>query len=102
MGNGVYGRLYAEPRADLDARIEERRGIVERYEAASALAARRRRSVASYEERTLGGDRQTVDHRLRSRLNRIAEETEARHEGARVSVVHRLGKEAWVSVSSMR
>ncbi|MHC5114556.1 MAG: hypothetical protein ACYTGP_09035 [Planctomycetota bacterium] len=69
-----YVRVYAGPRDEIEAQISDVQSAVDQY--ASALDGRKvlDRRVQAYVNRTLGGDRETVDHRLRTRLNRIAEE----------------------------
>ena len=69
----AVGRMYVQPRDRMETGIEEQRARVVRYTDALDRAASLGSSIQSYVDRTLGGDDETVDHRLRSRLNRIAE-----------------------------
>lgn len=60
------------PRAELRADIEDLEGTLARFRAAdpeSIRAERRRREIAGL---TLGGNREIVDHRVRTRLNLLA------------------------------
>lgn len=66
--------LYFDRRAGLRQRIEALTADVERYSAAAGEHPDIRRAIDGYADRTLGPDLQTVDHQLRSRLNRIGEQ----------------------------
>ena len=47
---------------------------VEQYQAGVRNAVGIERDIQAFANRTLGGDLESVDHRLRARLNRIAEQ----------------------------
>ena len=70
---GAAGRLYGGPRDHLRGALEEAEARVDRYTGALERATRVAESIQSFVDRTLGADVETVDHHLRSRLNRIAE-----------------------------
>jgi hypothetical protein len=67
-------RTYFTPRAKLVSDIESVRAAVTDYRAALDRRAWLDAQLRSYVDRSLGADVETVDHRLRTRLNRIAEE----------------------------
>lgn len=67
-------QMYFAPRAEHLDRIEQLQSRVAEYRRTLDLQPRQQSQVASIVERTLGHDVESVDHRLRSRLNRIAEE----------------------------
>ena len=69
-------RLYAAPRAELHAEIEKLDGAVASYRKQLDDDFRVQESLRATADRTLGADVETVDHRLRTRLNRIAEAIE--------------------------
>jgi len=73
----LYGgvkRVYVSPRAELASKVEEASRRLAGYEQAMGDVARVQEELQRFADRTLGGDQETVDHRLRTRLNRIAEE----------------------------
>ncbi len=70
---GATGRLYGGPRARLRGAIEETGARVNRYAGALERATEVAGAIQSFVDRTLGADLETVDHHLRTRLNRIAE-----------------------------
>jgi hypothetical protein len=61
------------PRAELSAEIADVRTAVENYSNGLRRSTDVVASIRDYASRTLGADVETVDHRLRTRLNRIAE-----------------------------
>ncbi len=65
---------YLEPKKALEQRIVLLTGQVEQFDKGVEDHARVLEALRRLAERTLGGDPETVDHRLRSRLNRIGEE----------------------------
>lgn len=65
---------FLEPRADLEERRVKLNGEVARYRTGSDDHVRVTAALRAYVDRTLGGDLETVDHELRTRLNRIGEE----------------------------
>lgn len=70
-----YG--WYKPRADvLHDELESARERVEGYRSTLDRNPRLQRQFDELVTRTLGGDVETVDHRLRTRLNRIAEQLE--------------------------
>lgn len=74
VGRSVVMRAVVAPRAEAVERIDALRRNIEvarRAENEAPEAKARLRSIAA---QTLGADAETVDHRLRTRLNRIAEE----------------------------
>lgn len=66
-------RLYAAPRAELETDIADARANVEKYRTQLDDDRRVQETLRATVDRSLGADVETVDHRLRSRLNRIAE-----------------------------
>jgi hypothetical protein len=67
-------RVYLVPRAQLVGRLDAASERVQSYEEALDAQRALQRDLGRVAQRTLGGDREAVDHRLRSRLGRIAEE----------------------------
>ncbi|MHC4217411.1 MAG: hypothetical protein ACYSU7_03040 [Planctomycetota bacterium] len=65
---------YFNKRDTLDARIVSLTKDVGQFKQAAREHVAVRDGIQGYIDRTLGGDLETVDHRLRSRLNRIGEE----------------------------
>jgi hypothetical protein len=65
---------YVEPRADLERERVERTSKVNRYRTGTDDHLRVTNAVQAFVDRTLGGDLETVDHELRTRLNRLGEE----------------------------
>ncbi len=74
LGLRSFGSLYLEKRRTLKAQVERLDSDLRRFRAAADDHPRVIQAIGGYANRTLGGDRETVDHRLRSRLNRIGEE----------------------------
>ncbi|MCH8006798.1 MAG: hypothetical protein IH888_11310 [Planctomycetes bacterium] len=74
LGLRSFGSLYLEKRRTLKAQVEGLDSDLRRFRAAADDHPRVIQAITGYADRTLGGDRETVDHRLRSRLNRIGEE----------------------------
>lgn len=72
----VADRAYFSPRAEIVSSLETATETVNRYRSALENRPRLHQRLRSYVDRTLGGDIETVDHRLRTRLNRIAEQIE--------------------------
>jgi hypothetical protein len=70
---GAARRVYLTPRAELRREIDAVRGRLEDRRAALASADDVRARLRAVVDRTLGSEVETVDHRLRARLNRIAE-----------------------------
>jgi hypothetical protein len=68
------GGIYFNRRAALAERIAQLSGDVQKCRTGLDDHARVVAALRQYADRTLGGDLETVDHRLRSRLNRIGEE----------------------------
>jgi len=66
-------RSYVQPRAELLASIAAGESRVDGYRAGLRDHGRVNDEIRAVVDRTLGGDLETVDHRLRSRLNRLAE-----------------------------
>ena len=75
----VVKKMYLDPRADLVKRIDDSTTKLADYRSSLNDHARVNRELQHYIDRTLGGDFETVDHKLRSRLSRIAEQTRLRN-----------------------
>jgi hypothetical protein len=73
VGWSVANGVYLERRAELRASIDETTARVDGYTEALARLPQLDDRLQAFVDRTLGGDEETVDHRLRTRLNRIAE-----------------------------
>lgn len=71
---GGVDRIYLQRRAKLEADIVAAQQRVETYRSALDEAPRVVDELQAFADRTLGEDLETVDHRLRMRLNRIAEQ----------------------------
>ena len=73
LGSMAARKSYFIPRAKLQATIDGHRAFL--IDATKERLDRRRveAGLQDYVDRSLGGDLQTVDHRLRSRLNRLGE-----------------------------
>ena len=69
-------RVYFQPHETLTSEITSTTERIDRYTSALADATRVETQIESFVNRTLGGDLESVDHRLRARLNRIAEQLE--------------------------
>ncbi|MCZ6835152.1 MAG: hypothetical protein O7G85_05195 [Planctomycetota bacterium] len=67
-------RIYFEPRAELDETIDRVGARVASYRKGLRDQPRVQEALQSYVDRTLGGDLEAVDHRLRTRLNRLGEQ----------------------------
>ncbi|TVQ55850.1 MAG: hypothetical protein EA377_02855 [Phycisphaerales bacterium] len=67
-------QMYFSPRAEHLDRIEQLSSRITEYRRSLDRQPRQQSQLASIVERTLGNDVEGVDHRLRSRLNRITEE----------------------------
>jgi hypothetical protein len=65
---------YLDKIKDRQAKIVSLTEDVDRLREAAANRSGLSARIRDYVDRTLGGDQETVDHRLRSRLNRIGEE----------------------------
>lgn len=87
-------RMYFSPRAEMIEELESITETVERYR--SALDGRQevQSRLQEYTDRTLGGDIETVDHRLRTRLSRIAEQIELQSISVTTSSPRALGSPA--------
>ncbi|MEM7227866.1 MAG: hypothetical protein AAF432_03535 [Planctomycetota bacterium] len=68
-------KMYFSPRAELKAEISELSGKLEGYRKVVNREPEQRRRLRDIVNRTLGDEREVVDHALRTRLNRIAEST---------------------------
>ncbi len=69
-------RVYFQPQETLSKAIDSTKERNDLYTSALADAPRVATQIDSFVNRTLGGDLESVDHRLRARLNRIAEQLE--------------------------
>ena len=65
--------LYAGPRATLTEKLKTATDRVDAYRRQLDDGPRVRDEMQAFVDRTLGGDVESVDHRLRTRLNRIVE-----------------------------
>ncbi len=65
--------LYLDPRAELQDEVETLTDRIASHRQALAERGRIDELIDGYVDQTLGGDVETVDHRLRTRLNRIGE-----------------------------
>ncbi len=74
MATATARRVYFAPHAKLATDLETVTVRVTRFQDGLDDAAHIETDIQAYVDRTLGGDRETVDHRLRSRLNRLAEQ----------------------------
>ncbi len=66
--------IYLEPRDQFEQRRVKLIAEADRYRAGNDDHLRVRTALQTYVDRTLGGDLETVDHELRTRLNRLGEE----------------------------
>ena len=73
LGYKALSTRYLQPRAALIAQISDARNRLESQREARQDAPRVAAQIKHIVDRTLGGDVETVDHRLRTRLNRLAE-----------------------------
>ena len=69
-------RVYFDPHETLSSDISSTTERIDLYTSALADAPRIKTQIDSFVNRTLGGDLESVDHHLRARLNRIAEQLE--------------------------
>ena len=74
LGWWAMERSYLKPRATLQESINSRSEFLDDAASERRLQPRLEAQLQQYADRTLGGDLQSVDHRLRSRLNRVGEE----------------------------
>ncbi|MHC4082176.1 MAG: hypothetical protein ACYS15_15325 [Planctomycetota bacterium] len=74
LGWAPVKATYFNERDELRERIVSLTTDVDRLREAASDHAGVNDSIRGYVDRTLGGDLETVDHRLRSRLNRLGEE----------------------------
>jgi hypothetical protein len=65
--------FYLGPRATLRTKIGETQSRVKSLRDTLRQASQVEKDIAAFADRTLGADVETVDHRLRTRLNRLAE-----------------------------
>lgn len=75
----VLKPLYLEPRAQYLAQIDKNGKTLAEYRRNLQDHPRVAQSIDGYVNRTLGSNFETVDHRLRTRLNRIAEQVQLRN-----------------------
>jgi len=73
IGWMLLNRMYLEPRAELLEELESQTATLAIYKDGMASDLEQREQLRSYVDRTLGGAREVVDHRLRTRLNRLVE-----------------------------
>jgi len=87
-------RIYFSPRAAILSDLEEATEDVTRYRSALENRVRLQRQLRDYINRTLGGDIETVDHRLRTRLSRIAEQIDLESISVTTGTARALGSPA--------
>ncbi len=68
-----FNQFYGDEHGALQDKIDTARERVEKYRSTLQSSARQNAEIEQFVERALGGDVETVDHRLRSRLNRVRE-----------------------------
>jgi hypothetical protein len=73
LGYRSANSMYFGPRAALQTQILDLRDELKRIDDAERDQPRLRNELQAIADRTLGSDVETVDHRLRTRLNRLAE-----------------------------
>ena len=66
--------MYLDPRAALEDKIVKDGDTVARYQSGRDDHVQVSAAIRAFVDRTLGGDLETVDHELRTRLNRLGEE----------------------------
>ena len=71
---GLANSVYLQKRAALVGQINSASAKISDYRKARNDESRIAAEIQSYADRTLGGKPETVDHQLRSRLNRLAEQ----------------------------
>src|SRR5690349_3274968 len=69
----IVDRLYLTPRHQSLTRIADAQSEINKYNQAKHDRKRLDTELKRFENMTLGVDLETVDHRLRTRLNRLAE-----------------------------
>ena len=74
LGWSSLDGIYLNQRAALKQRIGQLTNNIRRYEAGIEDQTRVAAALGRYADGSMGGDLETVDHQLRSRLNRIGEE----------------------------
>lgn len=74
LGWSSLDGIYLNQRAALKQRIGQLTSNIQRYEAGVEDQTRVAEALGRYADGSMGGDLETVDHQLRSRLNRIGEE----------------------------
>ncbi len=75
----VLKTMYLVPRAEALARIAAATTRLEGYRRDQSDNPRLQREIGKFADRTLGGDLETVDHKLRTRLNRLAEHVQLKN-----------------------
>jgi hypothetical protein len=73
VGWRIARAMYLDPRAELAEDIASLRKVVDTWTTALDAAPDRAQRMQDWADRTLGGDRESVDANLRARLNRMAE-----------------------------
>lgn len=74
LGKRVADSVYFTKRAELTGKIASHTDFIKGANKESKQATRQRSDFDKLVNRTLGGDRESVDHQLRTRLNRIGKE----------------------------
>ena len=74
LGWAPVKATYFSPRRAKQARIASLTNDIDLFKQAAGEHVGVKDGIQGYVDRTLGGDLETVDHQLRSRLNRIGEE----------------------------
>lgn len=74
VGYTFLNTYYLTPRAKLVGYLDQMNVQIDQVRGERSQAADRQEKLQAYIDRTLGPDKETVEHELRSRLNRLAEE----------------------------
>jgi hypothetical protein len=76
LGAATANRMYFAPASELRQEVADLETQTREVEGRLANRNKLDDAIQAFVDRTLGGDQETVDHQLRTRLNRIAEELE--------------------------
>lgn len=87
-------RMYLTPRAELRSQLEQATTAVDNFRRGLDRRPELQQRMQQFVDRTLGGDIETVDHRLRTRLNRLAEQLELNSISVTTSSPRALGSPA--------
>jgi hypothetical protein len=98
----TVNRLYLQPRAELKDDITRLTAVVANYNDGLDRRESQDERLDSIVERTLGGEREVVDHELRTRLNRLVEATGLAAGNVNTGKVTRRDSPAKIKYSRMR